>query len=506
MRFGRIVVCALMLGVWNVSEAEQPNILLAISDDQSWMHTGANGDSSLKTPAFDRVAREGVRFVHSFASAPSCAPSRASILTGRHIYELEEGGILFGLLKPKFAVFPLLLQEAGYELAATGKTYAPGQYADGFSGPVFGKQFNTHKLENPPPGINPIDYASNFDEFFAGRDKEKPFFFWFGATEPHQSYDIGGWQKHGKKLEDALLPGPLPDHPVTRGEILDYGVEIEHFDRHLARMIEVLEKAGELDNTLIVVTSDHGNPLPRSKCNLYDSGTRVPLAFRLPEQIPAGRVVEDFTVLMDLAPTLLETAGLTPPETMTARTLWPVLRSEKSGVVDAKRDFAVTAIERHIIARRDGVGYPMRAIQTAHYAYIRNYEPYRWPAGDPDYNSSHQGFYGDVDRGESKRIMLESAMDPKIRPYFLRSFGRRPAEEFYDLEKDPHQLHNLAEDKGYATEMLKLRQRMEMYLRDTGDPRMRGESPWDEYPFFGGEAIYENPAWRTEGRPSPLVE
>jgi len=293
---------------------------------------------------------------------------------------------------------------------------------------------------------------------------------------------------------------------VTRGEILDYGVEIEHFDRHLARMIDVLEKAGELDNTLIVVTSDHGNPLPRSKCNLYDSGTRVPLAFRLPGRIPAGRVVEDFTVLMDLAPTLLEAAGVKPPESMTGRTLWPVLRSEKSGVVDAKRDFAVTAIERHILARRYGVGYPIRAIQTTRYAYIRNFEPERWPAGDPDYNSSHQGFYGDVDRGESKRIMLESPMDERIRPYFLRAFGRRPAEEFYDLEKDPHQLHNLAGEKEHATVMLEFRQRLEMYLRDTGDPRMRGESPWDDYPFFGGESFYENPEWRTEGRPSPLVD
>ncbi|MCP5113872.1 MAG: sulfatase-like hydrolase/transferase, partial [bacterium] len=328
-------------------------------------------------------------------------------------------------------------------------------------------------------------------------------FFWYGATEPHQAYDVGAWKRHGKRLEDARLPGGLPDHPVTRGEILDYGLEIEHFDQHLARMLAVIEGAGELDNTVVLVTSDHGNPLPRSKCNLYDSGTRVPLAVRWPGKIPAAREVDDFVSLMDIAPTLLEVASLQPPREMSARSFLPTLRSSASGLVDKARDFVVTAFERHTIARRNGEGYPMRSIRTHRYSYIRNYEPSRWPAGDPDYASSHQGFYGDIDRGESKRMMMEQAYDPKSRPYFLRAFGRRPAEELYDMERDPNQHHNLATEPSFAVVKRELKQRLERYLTRNGDPRMRGVTPWDNYEFTG-RSIYDNPNWRTEGRPTPL--
>ena len=481
---------------------ERPNILFAISDDQSWMHAGAYGDPTIQTPAFDRIAKEGVLFQYAYSAAPSCAPSRSAILTGKHIYEVEEAGTLFGTLRSKYAVFTLLLEDAGYEVAATGKTWGPGEL-EGFTRPVFGKKFTSRRLAERPPGINPLDYAANFEDFYAQRDKTKPFFFWFGATEPHQSYDIGAWKRNGKRLEDAQLPGPLPDHPVTRGEILDYGLEIEHFDRHLARILQVLEETGDLDNTLVLVTSDHGNPLPRSKCNLYDSGSRVPLAARWPGKIPPGREVTDFVNLMDIAPTLLEVAGVKPPSGMSARSFLPTLRSSESGLVDEERDFVITAFERHTIARRNGEGYPMRSIRTHRYSYIRNYEPDRWPAGDPDYASSHQGFYGDIDRGESKRIMMELAYNPAVRPYFLRSFGRRPAEELYDMGKDPHQLHNLAEDPRYAAAKRELKERLERYLTRNGDPRMRGETPWDHYEFTG-RSIYDNPKWRTEGRPTPF--
>lgn len=483
----------------------KPNILLAISDDQSWMHAGAYGDKATRTPAFDRVAREGVLFNYAYCAAPSCAPSRAALLTGRHIWELEEAGVLFGILKPKFAVFTHALEDAGYQTAATGKTWGPGRLDKGWTRPLFQKTYNRHKLEQRRRGLSANDYAANFAEFIKQRDKSKPFFFWLGTSEPHQNYDVGAWKEAGKRLADARLPGCLPDDPTTRGEILDYGLEIEHFDRHLARAIEVLEAAGELDNTLIIVTSDHGNPLPRSKCNLYDSGTRVPLAVRLPGRVPGGREVNDFISLVDLAPTFLDLAGGKVAKEVSGRSLWPILSSSKSGRVEKDRDMIVTAIERHIICRRDGVGYPMRSIRTHDWAYIRNYEPDRWPAGDPDFVSSHQGFYGDVDRGESKRFMLARAQDSKVRPFCLRAFGRRPAEELYDMQADPEQLHNLADDPRHAEIKRQLEARMNEFLTAHGDPRQRGEAPWDDYPFVDGR-IFQNPDWRTEGFPSALPE
>ncbi len=487
------------------AQSRQPNILFAISDDQSAMHAGAYGDTSNATPAFDRVAREGVLFNYAFTASPSCAPSRSAILTGRNIWELEEGGILLGVLRAKFTVFTLLLEDAGYQLGATGKTWGPGRL-EGWQRDIFGSRVTTHQLPEKQrrPGLNPTDYAANFDEFFAGRDPAKPFFFWLGTSEPHQRYDIGAWKRAGKRLADARLPGALPNRPEVRGEILDYGIEIEHFDSHLGRALRTLEEAGELDNTLIIVTSDHGNPLPRSKCNLYDSGTQVPLAMRLPGFIPGGRKVDDLVSLVDLAPTILEAASVDIPSVMSGRSLWPIASSERSALVDASRNFVVTAFERHTIARRGGVGYPMRAVRTHKYAYIRNYEPDRWPAGDPDYNAPPQGFFGDVDRGVTKAFLMAHALDPEIRPYYLMAYGRRPAEELYDIVEDPHQLRNIAADPGLSEVKQRLIWRLNAYLQEHDDPRLRGAAPWDAYSFSGTWKLLQNPKWKLEGMPSPL--
>lgn len=487
------------------AQSDRPNILFAISDDQSWMHASAYGDKATRTPAFDRVAREGVLFHYAYTAAPSCAPSRSAILTGRHIWELEEGGILLGILREKFGAFTLRLQDRGYELGATGKTWGPGDLEGWTLDTIFGKRVSSHQIpENERlDGLNPADYAANFEEFFEERNPDKPFFFWLGTTEPHQRYEIDSWKWKGKRLEDALLPPWLPDNAVTRGEILDYGVEIEHFDSHVGRALATLEAAGELDNTLVIVTSDHGNPLPRSKCNLYDGGVRVPLAIRWPERIPGGRTVDDFVSLTDVAPTLLELAGADMPAKVTGRSLWPILESDQSGQIDPARDFVVSAFERHTVARRNAVGYPMRMIRTHRWAYIRNYEPGRWPAGDPDYNAPPQGRFGDVDRGATKSFLLDHSRDPDVLPYFLMSFGRRPAEELYDMEADPHQLSNVADDPALADVKKRLADRLQAYLTEHDDPRQRGEAPWDDYPFTT-RRLLDNPRWRIEGMPAPL--
>ena len=468
------------------------------------MHAGAYGDQATATPAFDRVAQEGVLFQHAFAAAPSCAPSRSALLLGRNIWEIGEAGVLFGVLRPSSPAFTQRLCEAGYQLASTGKTWGPGrivgwqqskgQQPSSFASSsevLFGKTYNQQQLSQPQPGVNPNDYAANFAKFLQERDPSQPFFFWYGATEPHQRYNQGAWKNAGKQLQDARLPGCLPDHPITRGEILDYGLEIEHFDRHLGRMLQMLEEAGELDNTLVVVTSDHGNPLPRSKCNLYDSGTRVPLAIRLPGVIPSGRQVNDFVNLIDLAPTLLNAAKEKVPAQMSGKSLWSILTSHQSGQIDPQRNFVVTAMERHIISRRGYVGYPMRCLRTSEFSYIRNAEPDRWPAGDPDYFSIHQGFYGDCDRGASKKFILQNAEQPAVKPFFQRAFGRRHAEELYDMRQDPHQLKNLAENPQFASTKLKLATKLDEYLQQHGDPRQRGEAPWDHYRFTD-ERVYSN--------------
>ena len=465
--------------------ADRPNILFAISDDQSWINTGANGDFCVRTPAFDRIAREGVRFTRSFTAAPTCTPSRSAILTGQHIWRLEEGGLLFGALPARFKVFPRLLEDAGYFIGYTGKSWGPGNLkAGGREEHPVGAAYVKARLNPRRPGMSATDYAANFGLFLKDRPRDKPFFFWYGSFEPHLGYRKGQGLEAGKKLADARFYRSLPDDPVVRGDVLDYTVEVEHFDRHLGRILKQLERAGELDNTLVVVTSDHGMPLPRAKATLYDSGTRVPLAIRHPGRIPGGRTVDDFVSLTDIAPTLLDFAGQALPDEMTGRSLVPILASDRSGRLAADRDFVVTAMERHSWCRPDGQGYPMRAIRTERFLYIRNFEPDRWPVGDPDFQSSHQGTYGDYDRCPTKQMMLDRQNDPKIAPLFRIGYGKRPAEELYDVIDDPDQLKNLSAREDFAAVRDRLRRRLEDYLRKTEDPRMSGKAEWDGMPYY----------------------
>jgi len=443
--------------------AARPNILFCISDDQSWLHTGAYGDPVVKTPHFDRVAKEGVLFTHAFCAAPSCTPSRAAALTGQDIWRLGEGATLRGVLhKAKYKVYPSLLEQAGYRVGYTGKGWAPGDAKAGGWGDQnpAGKAYNSKTATPPAAGIVKTDYAANFEVFLNQRKDGQPFCFWFGPSEPHRDYEYGIGLKSGKRIEDVRVPGWLPDAPQVRSDILDYYYEIEWADTHLGRMLKTLEDKGELENTLVVVTSDNGMPFPRAKASLYDSGVRMPLAICWPSRVKGGRVVDDMVSLTDLAPTFLEAAKLHIPPKITGRSLMDILLSDKSGRVNPQRDSIVTAFERHTLCRPDGVSYPMRAIRTHRWLYIHNIQPDRWPAGDPEQ-------FGDCDNSPTKTYILEHRNDPEVASFFNRAFGKRPAEELYDVVNDPAQLHNLAHDPAVAGDKTALRERLEQYLQNT---------------------------------------
>ena len=482
----RVLLFLLLAGV--ASAQDRPNVLFAISDDQSFLHTGLNSGGKLDTPAFDRIAKEGVNFTHAYCAAPSCTPSRGAILTGQEVYRIEEGGVLFGTLPAKFPVYPLLLRDAGYHVGWTGsKAWGPGDIrAGGRTEDPAGKRYSQHKLsrEDHPPGTASTDVAANFKEFLGEREDGQPFCFWYGSHAPHRSYEKGIGRQYGKKLEDALLFGCFPDREEIRSDVLDYYVEIEHFDRQLGRMLALLDEAGELDNTLVIVTSDHGMPFPRCKGNLYDSGTRVPLAIRYPGRIEAGRTVEDFVSLADIAPTILSFTGAEVPDQMSGVSLLPVLESNQSGWTGMHREFVVTAFERHTPCRPGSNGYPMRMIRTRDHLYIRNYEEARWPAGSPDIDSIHQGAYGDIDNGPTKTYMIELQDEAEMAPFFSKAFGKRPAEELYAVGEDPDQLKNLASDPEQEEVRKRLAGMLNGHLEATDDPRMKGLSPWGDYPYY----------------------
>lgn len=452
------------------ASGSRPNVLLCISDDQSWLHTGAMGDPIIKTPAFDRVADQGVLFTHAFCDAPTCGPSRSALVTGQSIWRLEEAGNIHSTLPSKFATYTEMLEGAGYRTGHTSKGWGPGRLEPG------GRTRN-------PAG----DTFDSFEEFFRQQPGGQPFCFWLGSRDPHRPFELGSGQRSGKDPDRVVVPPHFPDHPIVRNDILDYYVEIERFDSNVGRALELLDEAGQLDNTIVVVTSDHGMPFPRAKASLYDYGSRVPLAISWPQAVPKARTVDDFVNLSDLAPTFVEAAGLAAPEEMTARSLLPILSSDADGSVDPSRDAAYIAMERHDGCRRGGKGYPCRAIRDRDHLYIRNFEPTRWPSGSPNAADCARGIpYGEIDSSPTKTFMMDERDDVTVDRLAELAFGTRPEHELYDLRNDPGQLTNIAAEPAAAERVKALRERLMKRLAETGDPRALGlPAPWDFYPYYG---------------------
>ena len=311
----------------------------------------------------------------------------------------------------------------------------------------------------PPAGQ---EEADGFAAFLARQPPCQPFCFWLGSHDPHRPYARGSGRAEGIDPARLRVPPDLPDCEVTRDDLADYLLAAQRFDADVAAALVALDEAGLADNTIVLITGDHGMPFPRHKCHLYDSGTHVPLAIRWPRIVEAGRQVADFVSLADLAPTFLEAAGLPVPEEMTGRSLIPVLAAAGSGRIDPARDHVLTGRERHTQAQEAPslAGYPMRAIRTAEWLYIRNLEPDRWPSGCPE--GSTQGWpFADCDAGPTKQFLIDQHDDPTLRHFHDLAFAKRPAEELYDLAADPGQLRNLAVDPAHAAVKADLARRLE---------------------------------------------
>jgi len=482
-----IVLCSLIFILTGCStEQKRPNILFCLSDDQSYEHTGITGSNFISTPAFDRIASEGILFTNSFVSTPSCNPSRASVLTGMPFYLLKEASMNHTIWPGDLVVYTDVIEKDGYHVGYTGKGCAPTNWkAGGRNTNPAGRAYNKVRYEGEHNGVVNTNYAENFKQFLNEKEKNKPFCFWFGAVEPHRVFqkDIGLQEE--KKLDDAVVPEYLPDADVVRGDLLDYAVHIEWFDHHLGKMIEYLEEIGELDNTLIVVTSDNGMAFPRAKASCYDSGTHVPLAIRWGDKINGGRVVADFVSHTDFAPTFYEVAEIEPPENVIGRSILPLLESSDKEKIGTWPDFLVTGVERHYPgSRKGGLGYPIRAIRTDDFLYIKNYAPDRFPAGDPKGPvwpaDDPSGGFGDTDGSPTKTYIWENK--DLLVDYYAVAFGKRPADELYDVKNDPYQKVNLANREEFEIVKNELRKNLEDYLFNTGDPRSVGKGHiLDEY-------------------------
>jgi len=509
------------------STAKRPNILFLFADDwgrQASIYAEVDRDEGINsvvhTPHFDQLAREGVLFRHAFVNAPSCTPCRSALLSGQYFWRTGRGAILRGAVwDPDIPSWPLSLRDGGYHIGKTYKVWAPGtptdapyggqEHAYQESGRRF-NQFSQHVTRMIEDG-RAIEEAKrslfdevrgNFAAFLADRPEGAPFCYWFGPTNVHRKWIQGsGKALWGIDPDDlkGKMPPYLPDVPEVREDLADYFGEVMAFDAAVGVLLEDLRKTGEYDNTLIVVSGDHGPPgFPYGKCNLYDFGTGVALAIAGPG-VRGGRVVDDLVNLTDLAPTFLEAAGEAIPPVMTGRSLLPVLASDKTGQVDLSRSFVVTGRERHVEKARAGnLPYPQRAIRTADYLYIINFEPDRYPLGDPYYldggepptprelTESTFVTHPDEDAGPTKAWLVGQRDNPQWTSYYQRAYGKRPREELYDLRTDPHQVHNVAGDPQYETERRRLNEQLLAELNRTGDPRLVDDGAFFETPPMAG--------------------
>lgn len=494
---------------------EKPNILFCIMDDAG-IQMSAYGYDWCKTPTFDKLSKNGLLFTNAYTPNAKCAPSRASLITGRNSWQLEEAGNHVINFPAKFKSFPEALRENGYITGKTGKGWGPGNPGeiDGKPRLLIGEAFNDIKTKPWAAGMSNEDYAANFDQFLNKSKEGKPWFFWYGAREPHRRFEYGSAVKSGKKkLSDIdSVPAFWPDNEIIRNDMLDYALEVEYADAHLGRMLDNLEKRGLLENTIIVFTSDHGMPFPRGKAQEYEYSNHVPMAIMWPKGIKKpGRTITDMVSFIDIAPTFLELAGIpfekSGMHSSPGKSLTDIFYSEKEGQVNPERDILLIGKERHDYSRPKNQGYPIRGIVSDDYLYLYNYDISLWPAGNPEIG------YLDIDGSPTKTEVLRQFRSGENDFYWKLSMGKRESnEEFFNITKDNECMNNLANKPEFAHLKLKMKNRMESMLKEQQDPRMFGngdifnsygyseEKAWNYYErFMAGEFTMEDTQWVNPG-------
>ena len=428
---------------------ERPNIVVIMGDDWSAPHASILGDPVVKTPTFDRIAREGLLFENAFVSTPSCTPSRFSVATGQHPWLLGEAGNLGGSLGTDVPVYPDLLKTAGYHVGFSRKGAAPSQ----------------HKYRKSDPfGAKYKDFAT----FLEQRKPEQPFCYWYGAGEPHRPYD---WEASKDKLplEKIDVPPYLPDNETTRTDLGDYYLRIQKLDQLAGNILKKLREIKELENTLIVMAGDNGMPFPRAKATLYDGGTKVPLAIRWGKVIQPNQKTQSLVSLHQLAPLFLKASGQMIPSSMQDHTLLPLMEKK----LPRENQFIITGMERHVHPN------PSRAIRTQDYLLIRNFSPETWPTGQkenlPTWDFSKTpwptvpgAFSYNTDPSPTKQWMRQNPTDLNE-----LAFGVRPEIELYQLSEDPFQMRNLAKDPKFQKNLRNLHEKLARELKELKDPRSK---------------------------------
>ena len=456
------MACLVIMLLGSSLTAAPRNVVLFVTDDQS-PDAGCYGNPVIKTPHLDQLAQDGVRFTQAFCTTASCSASRSVILTGIYNHANAQYGHLHSYhhfrTYDNIKSLPVRMTAAGYRTARIGKYHV---------GPEAVYQFDTAL---PGNARSPVEMANRCQAFLESDDK-RPFFLYFCTSDPHRSGGSVAGDKHkanpfGNRPEgypgvttikydpaDVVVHPFLPDTPVCRAELAQYYQSVSRIDQGLGRLIEVLKKAGVYDQTLIIYTSDHGIAFPGGKTTLYEGGMRIPFIVHSPDVKDRNRDCNAMINLADLTPTILDFAGALKGAQVHGRSFLSALQE-----VNPKGWDEVTASHTfHEIT----MYYPMRVIRTRKYKLIWNIAhglPYPF-ASDLWAAPTWQDVYR---QGPSTLYGKRS----------VRDYIHRPQFELYDLEKDPHEINNLATDARFQGQLKSMQAKLKQFQQRTKDPWVR---------------------------------
>ena len=428
---------SIIAGSLPVLSQERPNIVLFIADDVSWNDLGCYGNDVVKTPNIDRMAKEGLTFTNAFLTASSSSPSRCSIISGR--YPHSNGAAELHTPLPENEIpFPLLLKQNNYYTCQAGKWHF---------GPSVHRAFDLHtdvKGSNDGNGGE-----NNWVRFIRDRPKDKPFFCWFAAHDAHREWGADTFRITHDPMK-VKIPPYFADTPETRQDIVSYYNEIARFDFYIGKVREELDRQGVLENTLIIVMADNGRPFPRNKTRVYDSGMKTPFIVFWPDGIrKQGGITSSLISAIDIAPSVLELAGIKTSERYQGKSFIPILRNPK------------TEIRKTVFSEHNWHDYEAheRMVRTKDFLYVLNSRPNLTNCGPADSKQSPT-------QASLNKLRDQGKLTPAQADIFV---APRPAEELYDVLKDPEQLLNLASLPEYQGNLLELRSMLKQWQSDTGD-------------------------------------
>ena len=433
-----------------------PNFVFIIGDDISVDDFGCYGHPTIRTPNIDKLAAGGLRFTNAYLTTSQCSPTRSSIITGRYPHNTGSPELHMALPEGQ-PLFPAELKKAGYYCAQAGKWHL-GAYAKiGFDLVL--------DMEGGGPGGE-----ERWIEILQDRPKNKPFMLWLASTDAHRPWKPDS-NLTAHQPEEAVIPPYLIDTPAGRIDMAAYYDEIQRLDHYVGRVVDELKKQGELDNTCIIFMADNGRPFPRCKTRLYDSGIKTPLIIQWPDGLKfRNEKTESLVSAIDIAPTILELAGLRPGERIQGISIVPILKNLNSKI----RDYAFAEHNWHAQIAHE------RMVRWQDYVYIRNAHPELPQVCTLEDQCPAKELRAFHAAGKTTAAQA----DPIIFP--------RAAEELYLLEADPFQLENLADNPDYLAILNQLRKTMDEWQDRTGDttPSLAKATP-DRHNRVTGERYYE---------------